>query len=317
MNVKRLSLASALFSILLLVLTLGSDLLILGVASALGIASIGQPLPTKDDLGTARFVDINIPAYELTFYSEGNPPRRYLIAVGKPGAPTPTGNYYIATKVVNPTWYPGDGEEPVPPGPDNPVGSRWIGLSLKHYGIHGTNSPSSIGKAVSKGCIRMYPGDVEELFDFVKVGDPVIIRYDTVEVERDKTAGNWFLVVYEDLYRLGPPSREAIAEAARRKGAMVPAPDVLRKVLDLVEAAQPQGSRESQSSSGREGTLLRFTLVRKGAGEGALGVSGEYRPGSESRRTEVILFLPKPTQSRPWLLAVIPWPEYPRFVPAD
>lgn len=72
---------------------------------------------------------------------------------------------------MNPT-YSHDGRT-VPPGPHNPVGSRWMGLSIRGYGIHGTNEPNSIGKAASHGCIRMARADLEELYPQVAVGDTV------------------------------------------------------------------------------------------------------------------------------------------------
>ena len=64
----------------------------------------------------------------------------------------------------------------IPPGKDNPLGTRWMGLSLKGYGIHGTNVQSSVGKAVSHGCFRMRKQDVEELYTLVQVGDTVLVR---------------------------------------------------------------------------------------------------------------------------------------------
>jgi len=87
--------------------------------------------------------------------------RSYPIAVGKPSTPTPPGHYTIATK----TMYPG-----------GVFGSRWMGLSIPHYGIHGTNNASSIGQAVSKGCIRMHNHDVENLYQIVEIGTPVTIQ---------------------------------------------------------------------------------------------------------------------------------------------
>jgi lipoprotein-anchoring transpeptidase ErfK/SrfK len=95
----------------------------------------------------------------------------YGIAVGKKSTPSPNGNFHIASRVVKPTWYqPG---KVVGPGPANPLGTRWMGLGFKGYGIHGTNRPTSIGKAASHGCIRMRNQDVEELFELVQVGDEV------------------------------------------------------------------------------------------------------------------------------------------------
>jgi lipoprotein-anchoring transpeptidase ErfK/SrfK len=75
---------------------------------------------------------------------------------------------------VNPAYYhPGT---VIAPGNDNPVGTRWIGLNKKGYGIHGTNEPWSIGKAASHGCIRLRNRDVEQLFTMLRVGDTVEIR---------------------------------------------------------------------------------------------------------------------------------------------
>ncbi|MEW6189433.1 MAG: L,D-transpeptidase family protein [Actinomycetota bacterium] len=99
----------------------------------------------------------------------------YPIAVGRRSFPTPIGHFRIIRKDINPTWYPPDWADvrhPVPPGPRNPLGNRRLLLSNPKYGIHGTNRPSSIGKAVTHGCIRMYPSDILELFDAVSVGTP-------------------------------------------------------------------------------------------------------------------------------------------------
>ena len=74
-------------------------------------------------------------------------------------------------RLPDPTWY-GPGRI-VPPGKSNPLGTRWLGLSRKGYGIHGTNAPKSIGKRASHGCIRMRNHDIEELFELVSVGDTV------------------------------------------------------------------------------------------------------------------------------------------------
>ena len=87
--------------------------------------------------------------------------------------------FHVISLVQSPAWYrPGT---VVPPGPQNPLGPRWIGLSLKGYGIHGTNSPRSIGGAKSHGCIRMRNKDVEELIDLVRIGDVVELRAEALE----------------------------------------------------------------------------------------------------------------------------------------
>ncbi len=105
--------------------------------------------------------------------------RVYRTAVGAPGSPSPVGTFEIINRIENPTYYvPG---KVIPPGPANPLGTRWLGLNLKGYGIHGTNQPKSIGKAASHGCIRMRNKDVEELFQLVLPGDQVEIHAESSE----------------------------------------------------------------------------------------------------------------------------------------
>jgi lipoprotein-anchoring transpeptidase ErfK/SrfK len=121
--------------------------------------------------GSARRLVISIPDRKIALLEDGRVVKVYPIAVGKTSTPSPNGNFHIATRVVKPTWFqPG---KIVGPGPANPLGTRWMGLGYKGYGIHGTNRPRSIGKAASHGCIRMRNQDVEELFALMEVGDPV------------------------------------------------------------------------------------------------------------------------------------------------
>jgi lipoprotein-anchoring transpeptidase ErfK/SrfK len=120
--------------------------------------------------GTRRIV-VSLPARKIALFEEGRLVKVYPIAVGKHSTPSPNGSFHIASRVVRPTWYqPG---KVVPAGPANPLGTRWMGLGYKGYGIHGTNRPRSIGQAASHGCIRMRNQDVEDLFERVEVGDPV------------------------------------------------------------------------------------------------------------------------------------------------
>jgi lipoprotein-anchoring transpeptidase ErfK/SrfK len=105
---------------------------------------------------------------------------RFGVATGQPIYPTPLGAYEIVTKQENPWWYPPDsdwakGLTPVPPGPGNPLGTRWMGLSAPGVGIHGTPDAASIGYSASHGCIRMRIPDAERLFAHVTVGTPVFI----------------------------------------------------------------------------------------------------------------------------------------------
>jgi len=114
---------------------------------------------------------VSLEDHKLALIEGGKVKKIYPVAVGKPSTPSPVGTFTIARRVMNPT-YSHDGRT-VPPGPHNPVGSRWMGLSIRGYGIHGTNEPSSIGKAASHGCIRMAKADLEELYPQVSVGDTV------------------------------------------------------------------------------------------------------------------------------------------------
>ena len=117
---------------------------------------------------------VNIVERKLVVMQRDHVVKAYTVAVGKPSTPSPTGQMRIINKVVDPTYY--HQGKVIPPGKSNPLGDRWIGLSEKGYGIHGTNVPSSIGTPASHGCIRMAKRDVEELFDLVRVGDVVEIR---------------------------------------------------------------------------------------------------------------------------------------------
>jgi len=110
----------------------------------------------------------------MEVYANDTLVKRYKIAVGKKQTPTPTGEYKVVVKVANPGWYP-KGKPPVEAGKNNPLGTRWMGLDIKGFGIHGTNTPASIGKSASHGCIRMHIKDVEELFQQVSVGTSVKI----------------------------------------------------------------------------------------------------------------------------------------------
>jgi lipoprotein-anchoring transpeptidase ErfK/SrfK len=120
-----------------------------------------------------RRVVVSLEDRRLALIEDGQVKQVYPVAVGKNSTPSPTGTFAIAERVENPTYYH-DGKI-VPPGPGNPVGTRWMGLSKAGYGIHGTNAPRSIGKAASHGCIRMAQPDLEALFAQVRTGDTVEI----------------------------------------------------------------------------------------------------------------------------------------------
>jgi hypothetical protein len=117
---------------------------------------------------------ISIPDRRLAVIDNGLVMKTYPIAVGARSTPSPDGDFVIINRAKDPTYRHGETE--VAPGKDNPLGSRWMGLNLKGYGIHGTNVQSSVGKASSHGCFRMRKQDVEELYTLVQVGDTVTVR---------------------------------------------------------------------------------------------------------------------------------------------
>jgi lipoprotein-anchoring transpeptidase ErfK/SrfK len=97
----------------------------------------------------------------------------YPVAIGRKGRETPTGEWQIMETLVDPGWTNFNTGKTIPPGKNNPLGSRWIGFwtdGTDTIGFHGTNQPDSIGKAVSSGCVRMYDKDVQALYPLVKVG---------------------------------------------------------------------------------------------------------------------------------------------------
>jgi lipoprotein-anchoring transpeptidase ErfK/SrfK len=121
-----------------------------------------------------RTVLVSIPDRKLAVLEDGDVIASFPVAVGAEASPSPTGEFQIISRVANPTYYhPGT---VIQSGKDNPVGTRWLGLSQKGYGIHGTNAPQSIGHAASHGCIRLRNRDVEKLFSMLQVGDVVQIR---------------------------------------------------------------------------------------------------------------------------------------------
>ncbi|SET57570.1 LysM domain-containing protein [Oceanobacillus limi] len=117
----------------------------------------GVPSPES----SPYLIDVSINNRTLQLFNNGVLEKQYPIAVGRILHETPVGEYIIINKA---------------PNPGGPFGTMWMSLSRQHYGIHGTNDPSSIGKAVSRGCIRMYNNDVEELATLIPVGTKVRIH---------------------------------------------------------------------------------------------------------------------------------------------
>jgi L,D-transpeptidase ErfK/SrfK len=137
-----------------------------------------EALAQENATAPQRRIVVSIPDRKLALVEDGRVVKIYNTAVGKPSTPTPTGTFKILRRVVDPVWSANG--KTVAPGKSNPVGTRWIGLDKKGYGIHGTNAPSSIGKSASHGCVRMRNADVEDLYKLVAIGD-------TVELHGERT----------------------------------------------------------------------------------------------------------------------------------
>ena len=140
--------------------------------------------PVAPEVSAAAFaavIVINRSVNRLYLYKGEKPYRTFGVATGQSSYPTPRGKWHIVVKYRNPTWYPplnnswAKGLKPVPPGPSNPLGTRWMGLDSPGVGIHGTNNPASIGYSASHGCVRMQVRDSEWLFDHVDIGTTVFV----------------------------------------------------------------------------------------------------------------------------------------------
>jgi len=137
-----------------------------------------KPKVTRRNFGPV--IVIRRSSNQLMLYDGVKYVRFFAVATGQSIYPTPLGRFAIAVMWRNPWWYPPNspwaaGSKPIPPGPGNPLGTRWMGLTAPGVGIHGTPDPASIGYSASHGCIRMYIPQAEWLFDHVAIGTPVFI----------------------------------------------------------------------------------------------------------------------------------------------
>ena len=158
----------------------------------LAVLTIGLAMPgyaqsaqlSAGDLAR-RVVLVSIPDRKLAVMDGANVITTFPVAVGAAVSPSPTGEFQIVSRVSNPTYY--HAGKVIPTGKGNPLGTRWLGLSQKGYGLHGTNAPKSVGHAASHGCIRLRNRDMEQLFTMLRVGDAVVIRS-----ERDEQVARVF-----------------------------------------------------------------------------------------------------------------------------
>lgn len=164
--------------------------------------SSAQARPADSFAASHYRIVINVPAKTLEVYAGGQLIRRCPCAVGRPWTPSPEGVYRIINKAVDPIWYNPRGA-PVPPGPSNPLGPRWLGVSKPGYGIHGTNVETSVGTAASHGCIRLARDDILWLFDAVPLGTRVEYVYRPAVMSGDPITGFAMIEIAPDLYGRG------------------------------------------------------------------------------------------------------------------
>jgi L,D-transpeptidase ErfK/SrfK len=148
---------------------------------------------------------INIPELRLYYFiKKTRMVKTCPIGIGEHEWQTPVGNYSIKEKQAQPVWFIPPllqgkyGLKTMAPGADNPLGKYWMGLGESGYGIHGTNIPWSIGRLVTHGCIRLYPEDMEQLFDLVEYGTPVEIIYEPVKI--GLLSKSVYIEVHKDIY---------------------------------------------------------------------------------------------------------------------
>jgi len=136
--------------------------------------------PSVEKSGFGPVIVINRSANSLQLFNGESLVRSFHVATGRSQYPTPSGTFRIVDMQTNPWWRPPNSEwakglKPIPPGPGNPLGTRWMGLSAPGVGIHGTPDSASIGYSASHGCIRMLIPEAAWLFDHVQLGTPVLI----------------------------------------------------------------------------------------------------------------------------------------------
>jgi L,D-transpeptidase ErfK/SrfK len=190
--------------------------------SASSLLKIGQALLVDNRhivaKGLGDGIIINIPQRMLFYFRDGRLIRHFPVGLGRPDRPTPTGPFKIVAKVENPTWYvPRSIQEEmrregqfvetcVPPGPDNPLGKHWLGLSILRYGIHSTNDPTTIYQFHLYGCVLAHTDDIAQLFDDVVRGTAGILVYRRLLIAR--VGDRIYLEIHRDIYERQPSVQE-------------------------------------------------------------------------------------------------------------
>jgi L,D-transpeptidase ErfK/SrfK len=210
--------------------------------------------------GPREGIVVNTGDLRLYYFVPGEPTRSYPIGIAKEGYATPQGATKVVRKKEKPTWYPGPTarrDDPtlksaVPPGPDNRLGEYALYLGWPGYLIHGTNDPRGVGRHSSRGCIRLYPGDIEELFGLAGIGTRVRVVHEPVKL--GWIAGELYLEVH-------PEKDRALALDETGKLEREPARD-LREVVTRAagaQAARVDWDRVARASLASAGVPVRIT----------------------------------------------------------
>jgi L,D-transpeptidase ErfK/SrfK len=198
-------------------------------------------LPTRYVLPNAERsgIVINVPEMRLYDFTQGPEPEVFAIAIGDAFDPTLLGEFRVGAKRTEPAWYVPKSileERPghplvVPPGPDNPLGSRWMTIGSTSYGIHGTNVRWSIGRLATHGCIRLYEDEIQRLYERIPSGTKLQILYQPYKWGRDGTV--LYLEAHPDPYERAPDRLAMALEQPRALG-LVQHVDValVRRVVD-------------------------------------------------------------------------------------
>jgi L,D-transpeptidase ErfK/SrfK len=170
-----------------------------------------------------RAIVVNVPEMRLyRFHAKKGTVSTYPVTVGEEETQTPLGIFRVVDREVDPEWNIPNKlqykykKKIIPAGDDNPIGKYWLGLSVRGYGIHGTDNPWSVGRILSNGCIRLYPEDIEKLFPDVAKGTVVEIVYDPVKF--GYRGGVIFVEVHEDPYGFIEDMEQQARSVAKSRG---------------------------------------------------------------------------------------------------
>lgn len=207
--------------------------------------------------GRREGIVVNLGDLRLYHFDEEGPPHSYPIGVAREGFSTPLGETTVRHKRERPTWHPGpsarrDGYPArIGPGPDNPLGEYALYLGWPAYLIHGTNEPRGVGRHTSRGCIRLYPRHIEELYVRVEPGTPVRVVSEPVKL-------GW---IADELYlEVNPDWEESLELDERGALAEAPAPEGLRE--RVTRAAGSHAFRVDWAQVDRTGRLRQGIPTR-------------------------------------------------------